>query len=436
MVINSLEVTSTLSPARKWTLRYVLLTWSCSVAQAKILPNHIPPPSILLHFPPKADIPAAASEIGHFPPAWDQSIPRSDYYSNKAPFYENYYGKDPPGLFFDDPALSPLQSTAVSSPESDCISSPILDVEMALNFWDTSMDIMEPIPWDLSLDQPTYGGLPTSDLTQDVQTASDYTRITAYRQQSDAFSLGTVASNPWAEPGPDEAQEEDHISSSRQKRTARSRRQKRDNRKSSETSLAGSASTGGGAPSVSDAASPSSTSQDSRASNGSESTSMASTASTASSRQAKLRSASRTSKNSHSRPNDTPKERRTRASHNLVEKQYRNRLNAQFESLLSALPEQLRAGNNGNGDTDESEGNDADRRVSKGEVLEMARKHIQLLEQERAELERENLELHGNLRRLKGSASDGTVSSSSQETPLDFKADADGKKQADDQDKS
>jgi hypothetical protein len=74
--------------------------------------------------------------------------------------------------------------------------------------------------------------------------------------------------------------------------------------------------------------------------------------------------------------------------------------------------------------------------VSKGEVLEMARKHIQLLEQERAELERENLELHGNLRRLKGYASDGTVSSSSQETPLDFKADADGEKHANDQDKS
>ncbi|EWZ78206.1 hypothetical protein FOCG_17342 [Fusarium oxysporum f. sp. radicis-lycopersici 26381] len=376
---------------------------------------------------------AVASEIGQFPPLWDQPIPRSDYYPNKAPSYENYYGKDFPDLFFDGPAQSPFQSTADSSPESDCISSPILDVDMTLNFSDTSMDIMEPIPWDLSLDQPKYGGLPTSDLSQDVKTASDYNRTTAYRQQSDAFSLGTVASNPWAEPGPDEGQEDDHTSSSRQKRTARSRRQKRDNRKSSETSLAN---TGGGAPSLSDAASPSFTPQYSRASIGSGSTPMASAASTASSRQAKLRSASRTSKNSHSRPNDTPKERRTRASHNLVEKQYRNRLNAQFESLLSVLPEQLRAVNNGNGDTDDSEGNDADRRVSKGEVLEMARKHIQLLEQERAELERKNLELRGNLRWLKGSASDGTVSSSSQETPLDFKADANGETQAGDQDKS
>ncbi|KAM5344584.1 hypothetical protein ACJ41O_013119 [Fusarium nematophilum] len=188
--------------------------------------------------------------------------------------------------------------------------------------------------------------------------------------------------------------------------------------------------------SVSDAASPSSRPQDSRSTIASKSTSMASTASTVSSRQAKLRSASRTSKNNRSRPNDTPKERRTRASHNLIEKQYRNRLNAQFESLLSALPEQLLSGNNGSGDTDESEGNDADRRVSKGDVLEMARKHIQFLEQERAELERENLELHGNHRRLKGSTSDGAVSSSSQETSLDLKADADGVRHADGQDKS
>ncbi|KAM5353047.1 hypothetical protein ACJZ2D_017075 [Fusarium nematophilum] len=379
---------------------------------------------------------AAASEIGHFPPTWDQSIPRSDNYSEKAPFFENYYGKVSPSLCFNDSALSPFQSTAVSPPESDCIPSPILDVEMVLDFWDTSMDIMESIPWDLSLDQPTYGGLPTLDRPQDVQTASGYTRTTAYRQQSDAFSLGTVVSNPWAEPGADEAQEEDHTSSSRQKRTARCRRQKRDNRTSSETSLAGSASTGGGDPSVSDAASPSSRPQDSRSTIASKSTSMASTASTVSSRQAKLRSASRTSKNNRSRPNDTPKERRTRASHNLIEKQYRNRLNAQFESLLSALPEQLLSGNNGSGDTDESEGNDADRRVSKGDVLEMARKHIQFLEQERAELERENLELHGNHRRLKGSTSDGAVSSSSQETSLDLKADADGERHADGQDKS
>ncbi|KAJ3513359.1 hypothetical protein NM208_g15198 [Fusarium decemcellulare] len=174
----------------------------------------------------------------------------------------------------------------------------------------------------------------------------------------------------------------------------------------------------------------------SRASIGSKAASMASTASTTSSRQSKLRSASRTSKNSRDKPNDTPEERRTRASHNLVEKQYRNRLNAQFESLLSALPDQARHGGNGNGDDNESDGaNEADRRVSKGEVLEMARKHIQTLERERNQLELENLELQGSLRRLKGSASDGTVSSSGQETPLNFNASTDKENSGEDPDK-
>ncbi|EEU39167.1 uncharacterized protein NECHADRAFT_81884 [Fusarium vanettenii 77-13-4] len=246
-----------------------------------------------------------------------------------------------------------------------------------------------------------------------------------------------VTTNPWAEV--DEVQEDNHPApSSRPRRTPRPRRQKKDARKTSEASQGGSSSAGG-APSVSDAASPSSTSQNSRASVGSKSASMASTTSTASSRQSKLRSASRTSKNSRDKPNDTPEERRTRASHNLVEKQYRNRLNAQFESLLSALPEQARSGGsgggNGNGDENESDAaNDADRRVSKGEVLEMARKHIEALEQERNQLERENLELQGSLRRLKGSTSDGTTSSSGQQTPLDFNSNTDQDKVRDDRD--
>ncbi|WZH43208.1 uncharacterized protein QYS62_004210 [Fusarium acuminatum] len=233
-----------------------------------------------------------------------------------------------------------------------------------------------------------------------------------------------MASNPWAEI---EETLGDNKSSaaSRPRKTPRSRRQKKEARKLSDDSQgARSSSTGGTAPSVSDAASPSTTSQNSRTSVGSKSVSMASTvsvstASAVSSRQSKLRSASRTSKNSRDKPNDTPEDRRTRASHNLVEKQYRNRLNAQFESLLSALPEQVRHGNggsengsgNGNGDNESDQANDPDRRVSKGEVLEMARKHIEALERERSQLEMENLELHGSIRRLKGSNSESTESS-------------------------
>ncbi|RBR14738.1 uncharacterized protein FIESC28_07584 [Fusarium coffeatum] len=232
-----------------------------------------------------------------------------------------------------------------------------------------------------------------------------------------------VSSNPWAEIN-EPAGDNNLTPVSRSRKSARTRRQKKEPRKLSDASQGGrSNSTGGTAPSVSDAASPSSASQHSRASIGSKSASMTSAASTASSRQSKLRSASRTSKNSRDKPNDTPEDRRTRASHNLVEKQYRNRLNAQFESLLSALPDQIRHGDNGGGngneDNESDQGNDPDRRVSKGEVLEMARKHIQALERERDQLELENFELHGNLRKLKGSGSESGSCPSGQESSIE-----------------
>ncbi|OHW96323.1 helix-loop-helix DNA-binding domain-containing protein [Colletotrichum incanum] len=119
----------------------------------------------------------------------------------------------------------------------------------------------------------------------------------------------------------------------------------------------------------------------------------------------RLRSASRTSKNQSQKPTETPEERRTRASHNLVEKQYRNRLNAQFEGLLNALPEQVR-GPAGAGDGDESDPQQADqeRRVSKAEVLDMARRHIKNLEREREVLHRERGELLRNLEMLEREA--------------------------------
>lgn len=100
------------------------------------------------------------------------------------------------------------------------------------------------------------------------------------------------------------------------------------------------------------------------------------------------------SKNTHHKPAETIEERRSRASHNLVEKQYRNRLNAQFESLLNSLPEHVRSG--GPGDEDDSEGpmpDTTDRRVSKAEVLEMARRHIKSLERNNSTLARERDDL-------------------------------------------
>ncbi|KAF3065124.1 Allergen Fus c 3 [Daldinia childiae] len=123
-----------------------------------------------------------------------------------------------------------------------------------------------------------------------------------------------------------------------------------------------------------------------------------STSSTSNSSRSRLRSASRTSKNTHHNPPATVEEQKSRDTHNQVEKQYRNRLNAHFESLLDALPETMQAGE---GD-DEGESLDlTDRRVSKAEVLDMARRHIQALERECAALEGERDELRNNMERLR-----------------------------------
>ncbi|GJC95419.1 helix-loop-helix DNA-binding domain-containing protein [Colletotrichum higginsianum] len=119
----------------------------------------------------------------------------------------------------------------------------------------------------------------------------------------------------------------------------------------------------------------------------------------------RLRSASRTSKNQSQKPTETLEERRTRASHNLVEKQYRNRLNAQFEGLLNALPEQARGpGDAGDGGESDPQQADQERRVSKAEVLDMARRHIKSLEREREVLHRERGELLRNLETLEREA--------------------------------
>jgi len=75
-----------------------------------------------------------------------------------------------------------------------------------------------------------------------------------------------------------------------------------------------------------------------------------------------------------------------RTNHNQVEKQYRNRLNGQFETLLETLPHDPDMG--------------GDKRVSKAEVLILAKKHIQKLEMERRELEEVNVELEGRVEGL------------------------------------
>ncbi|OIW32260.1 hypothetical protein CONLIGDRAFT_629958 [Coniochaeta ligniaria NRRL 30616] len=101
----------------------------------------------------------------------------------------------------------------------------------------------------------------------------------------------------------------------------------------------------------------------------------------------------------------TPNERRARHSHNLVEKQYRNRLNQQFESLLAVLPADGNRSFSGSGGPKtkprDVKGSVAgvegdDRRLSKAEVLDMARQRIVKLESECNRLQSERMELAAN----------------------------------------
>jgi hypothetical protein len=81
----------------------------------------------------------------------------------------------------------------------------------------------------------------------------------------------------------------------------------------------------------------------------------------------------------------SPEERKARRSHNIVEKKYRYRLNAQFERLLAALPADDRVGDTGLRKRGSDSGDDGamdDRRLSKAEVLDLATRRIKMLERE------------------------------------------------------
>lgn len=97
-----------------------------------------------------------------------------------------------------------------------------------------------------------------------------------------------------------------------------------------------------------------------------------------------LRTASRAPKKRSAinhRPAESSEEVKARAAHNQVEQQYRKRLNAYFEKLLAVLPE----------------GEDGERRLSKAEVLDLARRRIRVLEKETGQLEKERRELRGRI---------------------------------------
>lgn len=116
-----------------------------------------------------------------------------------------------------------------------------------------------------------------------------------------------------------------------------------------------------------------------------------------------LRTASRAPKkrtaNTVHRPAETQEEVRARAAHNQVEQQYRKRLNAHFEKLLTVLPPVEGAGGARDGI--------GERRVSKAEVLDLAMQRIKALEKENRALDRERRGLRGRMHRLEGNLGRG-----------------------------
>lgn len=121
--------------------------------------------------------------------------------------------------------------------------------------------------------------------------------------------------------------------------------------------------------------------------------------------QTQLRTASRAPKkrtaNTIHKPAESAEEVKARAAHNQVEQQYRKRLNAHFEKLLAVLPppDEIDGITSSGGGARDGIG---DRRVSKAEVLDMARQRIRALERETAALERERRELRGRIGGFEG----------------------------------
>ncbi|CZR51954.1 uncharacterized protein PAC_01831 [Phialocephala subalpina] len=80
--------------------------------------------------------------------------------------------------------------------------------------------------------------------------------------------------------------------------------------------------------------------------------------------------------------------------HNLTEKRYRSRLNDKFETLLSALPPSLVADTQTSADHPE-------KKISKAEVLILAKEHIRALERAAEDLEGQNQALSDDMERLR-----------------------------------
>lgn len=81
----------------------------------------------------------------------------------------------------------------------------------------------------------------------------------------------------------------------------------------------------------------------------------------------------------------------SKKSHNLVEKQYRKRLNGQFAQLQAKIPRDLLTGNEGRG---------SGKNVTKTDTLEKAQQYIKMLQEQEQTLLRSNRELAADMERL------------------------------------
>lgn len=79
-----------------------------------------------------------------------------------------------------------------------------------------------------------------------------------------------------------------------------------------------------------------------------------------------------------------------RVTHNMIERQYRTRLNGHFEELFQSLPENMRVEEL---DTNNANAPSSTKKISKGEVLMKAREYIQDLEREGEVLREDNEKL-------------------------------------------
>jgi hypothetical protein len=90
-----------------------------------------------------------------------------------------------------------------------------------------------------------------------------------------------------------------------------------------------------------------------------------------------------------------------RVTHNMIEKQYRTRLNIQFTNLLEAIPQEVM----GTQFDDYDDAGGRKWKVSKGDVLALAKRYIQTLEQDKQSLERENKEYKQSISHLRAALS-------------------------------